>query len=38
MIYDTDSGRLTFFLKKQLVLQNDFMQVLEIYTTVCLIK
>ena len=37
MIYDSDSRRLTF-LKKQLVLQNDFMQVLESYTTVCPIK
>ena len=30
MIYDSDSRRLTFFLKKQLILQNDFMQVLEV--------
>ena len=34
MTYDSDSRKLTF-LKKQLVLKNDFMQVLDSYTTVC---
>ena len=37
MAYDSDSGRLTF-LKERLVLQNDFVQVLESYTTVCAIE
>ena len=37
MNYDGDSERLTFW-KKQLVLQNEFVQVLESYATVCPIE